>query len=263
MARLVFSRDDETMYLLDSNGNEVGSWDAANNASNSTGRPCEEGSNGPAPNGNWDIDWGVQTRSGDAYGGDDEEFIPVGDYGSDGCHPSDEAAERGIGIHGGRTGYEHETDGCIRMNDDDIDDLEGHFGTQAANGDAIDSISIMDESFDADTFDADDVDNECEEEETPEEEGEGTSYDQDGGGAPAGGGTPGGGGPSSGGGGPPGGGDAGGGGSPGGGGGGTAPAGGGGIPTDNGGPDDYPFSGGGDGDVHADAIPGTNNGGNQ
>lgn len=180
MARLVFSRDDETMYLLDGDGNEVDSWDAANNASNSTGRPCEEGSHAPAPNGNWNIDWGVQTRSGDAYGGDNEEFIPIGDYGSDGCHPSDEAAERGIGIHGGRTSYESTTWGCIRMNDDGIADLADHFDTQEANGDAIDSITIMDDSFDADTFDPDDVDNECEDEDPPE--GEGSSYDPDGGG---------------------------------------------------------------------------------
>lgn len=149
MANLVFSREDGTIYLLDEDGNVENSWDAGNNVSNPNGNPCEQGSNGPAPNGNWNIDWGVQPRSGDAYGGENEEFIPIGDYGEDGCHPSDAAAEREIGIHGGREDYESPTNGCIRMNDDDIDELEDYFNELESSGDPIDSITIQDEAFDA------------------------------------------------------------------------------------------------------------------
>jgi len=171
MAMLVFSREDEQIYLLDQNGNQLDSWDAGNNVSNPNGRPCEEGSNGQAPTGTWDIDWGVQTRSGAAYGGDNQEFIPVGNYGADGLNPSDEAAERGIGIHGGRTNYESTTHGCIRMNDDDMDSLEDYFQTQTNNNDPIESIAIIEDSFDSNNFDADDVDSECDDTDPPEEEG--------------------------------------------------------------------------------------------
>lgn len=174
MASLVFSRDDGSIYLLDGNGNQVDSWNAGNNVPKPEGAPCVKDSNGPAPNGNWPIDWGVLTRSGPAYGGDNEEFIPIGDYGSDGCTASDIAAEREIGIHGGRTNYESTTNGCIRMNDDDIGDLADHFDTQANGGDPIDNISITDDSFDADTFDSDDVDNECDDEDPPNGDGAGS-----------------------------------------------------------------------------------------
>jgi hypothetical protein len=145
MAELIFSRDDGMMYLLDGDGELVDSWDAGNNTTNPEGDPYTEDTHGPAPNGEWNIDWGVQERSGNAYGGDNQEFIPVGDYGKDGCTPSDPAAERGIGIHGGGNGPQSETWGCIRMHDKDIGDLADWMNQHAGN-DPVDKIAIQDES---------------------------------------------------------------------------------------------------------------------
>ena len=144
MAELVFSREDGTISLLDGDGNLVDSWDAANNTTKPNGDPCTVDSNGPAPNGEWPINGPiVDTGDSESYG---PHFIPVGDAG-DGDDRNDIARQRGIGIHGGRDGHEHVTYGCIRMENDDADELVDWM-REHADDDAVKSITIQDESFD-------------------------------------------------------------------------------------------------------------------
>jgi len=152
MAELVFSREDGTMYLVDGDGNVVDSWDAANNTTIPDGDPCTVGSNGPAPNGEWPIGRIADTGDSRRYG---PHFIQVGDSGESGTERNDIARQRGIGIHGGRegepdshgrTGHEHNTQGCIRMENDDLEELVDWMGDHA-DDDAVESITIQDESF--------------------------------------------------------------------------------------------------------------------
>jgi len=154
MANLVFSRENGTIYLLDGDGNVENSWDAANNTTIPDGDPCTVGSNGPAPNGEWPINGPiVDTGDSRSYG---PHFIPVGDAG-DGDDRNDIARQRGIGVHGGRegetdsqgrTGHEYNTRGCIRMENDDVDELVDWM-REHADDDPVDSITIQDEAFDA------------------------------------------------------------------------------------------------------------------
>lgn len=145
MANLVFSREDGTIYLLDEDGNVENSWDAANNTTIPDGDPCIEGSEGPAPNGEWPINRPVaDTGDSRCYG---PHFIFVGDAG-DGDDRNDIARQRGIGVHGGRTGHEHNTRGCIRMENDDVEELV-EWMREHADDDPVDSITIQDEAFDA------------------------------------------------------------------------------------------------------------------
>lgn len=142
------------MTLVDGDGNVVDSWDAANNTTNPNGDPCTQGSHGPAPNGEWPINGPVvDTGSSNSYG---PRFIPVGDAG-DGDDRNDTARQRGIGIHGGRngqtdsqgrTGHEYNTHGCIRMEDDDVEELADWMDDHA-DDDPMDSITIQDEAYDA------------------------------------------------------------------------------------------------------------------
>jgi len=144
MAELVFSREDGTISLLDGDGNLVDSWDAANNTTKPNGDPCTVGSEGPAPNGEWPIGRTSDEGNSPSYG---PHFIQVGDSGESGTERNDIARQRGIGIHGGRDGHEHDTEGCIRMENDDVDELVDWMG-EHADDDAVESITIQDESFD-------------------------------------------------------------------------------------------------------------------
>lgn len=150
---MIYSREDETLYLLDGEGNGVDSWPAANNTTNPYGDPYEIGSNGPAPNGEWPINGPiVETGDSESYGPD---FIPIGDAG-DGDDRNDIARQRGLGIHGGRegkkdgkgrTGYEYNTLGCIRMGNSDLKELVELMETYS-DDDPVDSIVILDGLFD-------------------------------------------------------------------------------------------------------------------
>ncbi len=106
---------------------------AGNNTTNPTGDPNRLGSNGPAPLGTFPVQDPVNTEGRQEYG---PYFFPVGDVGSNG-ERLDIARQRGIGIHGGRSGPESRTHGCIRVSDEtDITLYEIH------QADPITSITI-------------------------------------------------------------------------------------------------------------------------
>lgn len=174
MAKLIFSRENNRMYLLDNDGYLLTPWSAANNTTadgdpprQRNANPCEiqtgADSNtgcGPAPHGTWTImpefNWGSNlgveptpssrdasspahwpgfSGLGDAW--DDKNYrIRLGGYG-------DVINDRGIFIHDGGDDYEAETDGCIRMGTDDIRDLVEQMCEMRARGDRVDSITIM------------------------------------------------------------------------------------------------------------------------
>jgi lipoprotein-anchoring transpeptidase ErfK/SrfK len=125
-----FSRRDQQIVVARPDGVTL-VYPAANNTVNPSGNPNRVSSNGPAPNGTFPVQRAVPTGNSPSYG---PYFYPIGAVGPNG-EPRDIARQRGIGLHGGRTGYSYPTHGCIRMNNGDIINL--HNQTQNAPLQAI------------------------------------------------------------------------------------------------------------------------------
>jgi RHS repeat-associated protein len=126
----IFSRRDQQIVVVRPDGVTL-VYPAANNTVNPSGDPKHVGSNGPAPNGTFPVQRVVPTGNSPSYG---PYFYPIGAVGPNG-EPRDIARQRGIGLHGGRTGCSFPTHGCIRMNNGDIINL--HNQTQNAPLQAI------------------------------------------------------------------------------------------------------------------------------
>jgi hypothetical protein len=139
MASLIFSRSNNLITLIDKDGKTRAFWPAANNVTNPKADPYAVGKHSPAPNGTWYVDDPIQVPADDpthkSYG--DWKF-PVG-------RKDDIAGQRLIRIHGGRTGYQYQTEGCIRMNDGDIAKLVQWNNDHS--GDKIRSVRITDEEL--------------------------------------------------------------------------------------------------------------------
>jgi RHS repeat-associated protein len=115
----VFDRNNNTITITTNNG-QTFTYLAGNNTVNPTGNPNQVGSNGPAPNGTYPVQAPVTNPNpAAAYG---PIFYPIGQVGPNG-ERQDIARERGIGLHGGREGFDSPTHGCIRMNNQDITNL--------------------------------------------------------------------------------------------------------------------------------------------
>jgi hypothetical protein len=129
-----------TLQLKDSTGTVVFETAAGNNTVNPSGDPNQPGSNGPAPAGTFPVQPVITipadaTATRAAYG---PAFFPVGSCGTSascsGVQAGDIARQRGIGIHGGRTGPQYPTQGCIRVSNQAVQ--------QMASGFNITSITI-------------------------------------------------------------------------------------------------------------------------
>jgi len=115
----VFDRGNNTITVTTNNG-QTFTYPAGNNTVNPTGNPNQVGSNGPAPNGTYPVQPPViDPTPAAAYG---PVFYPIGQVGPNG-ERQDIARERGIGLHGGREGFYSPTHGCIRLNNQDITNL--------------------------------------------------------------------------------------------------------------------------------------------
>jgi hypothetical protein len=108
MSSLVFSRAQKRIKLLRSNGAEVGTWHAENNA--------QSGAQ-PWPNGQYAFSWHSP------HAGDDADSS----YGSHGNFIFEVPGREGMGVHSGRKnvadgrgnrGPAHVTDGCVRTTDE-------------------------------------------------------------------------------------------------------------------------------------------------
>lgn len=176
MARLIFSKKAMKITLINGEGKKIGSWPAGNKASKPWVDPHIVDGNGLAPNGDWPFRHRnvvvYEPKYHESYG---YYYYPIGD--------DDLPDERGIALHGGRAEeakkrdipqYEYPTDGCIRMNDADLEKLVKLIVKHRVTGDPVDRITIQEEAYHPDTYDPDSVEKTCQE---PEEPGDtGTSY---------------------------------------------------------------------------------------
>ena len=99
-----FCSETGKLKLYDSTGTLVYETTAGNNTVKPDGDPLEVGSNGPAPWGKWPVGAPISTGTSESYG---PFFLPIG-------APGDVARSRGIGLHGGRSGPQSRTEGCVR-----------------------------------------------------------------------------------------------------------------------------------------------------
>ena len=109
---LIFNRAADKLELYDSFGNWLASFNAANNATNPEGNPCEKESHAPAPNGTFVVRPPVKVDENDA-----DAIEQYGPYKFPIGTATDCAGKRGILIHAGRTGYAYPTWGCIRVDE--------------------------------------------------------------------------------------------------------------------------------------------------
>jgi RHS repeat-associated protein len=117
---LVADRNTGILTVYDESFNVIAQYAFGNNTTNPTGDPVTVGSNAPAPTGEWTVQDPINTIGRPEFG---PFFFPIGDI----CPPVDRcdiARKRGLGIHGGRSGPESPTQGCLRLFDQDIRDLE-------------------------------------------------------------------------------------------------------------------------------------------
>ena len=99
-----FCSETGKLKLYDSTGTLVYETTAGNNTVKPDGDPLKVGSNGPAPWGKWPVGAPISTGTSESYG---PFFFPIG-------APGDVARSRGIGLHGGRSGPQSKTEGCVR-----------------------------------------------------------------------------------------------------------------------------------------------------
>ena len=97
---------------------------AGNNTTNPAGDPFQVGSRGPAPSGTYPAQAPRYTGNNQSYG---PWFLPIGDCGTSpsciGPRTGDIARQRGIGVHGGRSGPQSRTEGCIRVGNRELETL--------------------------------------------------------------------------------------------------------------------------------------------
>jgi hypothetical protein len=132
----VFDSRSSTLYVHPGNRITEGppqTFPAGNNTTNPGGDPYTVGSSGPAPSGTFVVQDPVSTGNSVSYG---PYFFPIGAQGANG-ERLDIARQRGIGLHGGRTGPNSPTEGCIRVSNDTITDL-----VRIHQADPITSITI-------------------------------------------------------------------------------------------------------------------------
>jgi RHS repeat-associated protein len=124
LSTLTFDRASGTLTLFPGNtqgypdesgeGGQPVTFPAGNNTINPNGDPNTMNSNGPAPNGVYPIQQPVPTGNSPSYG---PYFFPIG-------APGSFIRRRGIGLHGGRRGPQSRTEGCIRVSNDTMRQLE-------------------------------------------------------------------------------------------------------------------------------------------
>lgn len=136
MARASFDRALGTITIYDDNGVRIESYNAGNRTINPTGDPYAVGSNAPAPCGTFPVQPPI-TVSREEQARFGPYFWPIGAVGPNG-ERIDIARQRGIGFHGGRSGPQSRTLGCIRASNADIIDVYNR--TQA---DRITEITIV------------------------------------------------------------------------------------------------------------------------
>ncbi len=116
--------------LTDTSGNVVGRYQAGNRTTNPTGDPNTVGSNGPAPEGTFPVQDPINTGTSESFG---PWYIPIGSCAAGAAAPctgtngGDVARRRGIGIHGGRSGPQSRTLGCLRMSNSDVSTMVNLF----------------------------------------------------------------------------------------------------------------------------------------
>jgi len=116
LSSLIANLVNDTLTLIDKDGNIVATYPAGNNTINPTGDPNKVGCNCPAPTGTFPVQKPINTAGHPEYG---PYFFPIGARGPLGQR-LDIARQRGIGIHGGRRGPQSKTLGCIRVSDDTV-----------------------------------------------------------------------------------------------------------------------------------------------
>lgn len=105
--------------MIGSNGSIIATYSSGNSTTNPKGDPYKVGSNGPAPKGIFPVQPPINTTGRPEYG---SAFFPVGAVGPNG-ERLDIARQRGIGVHSGRRSYQSKTQGCIRVDENTIQDL--------------------------------------------------------------------------------------------------------------------------------------------
>ena len=118
LSTAVVDRGNGTIAVTLNNGQTV-TYPAGNNTTNPSADPNTVGSNGPAPAGTWPVQSPINTSGDFRYG---PYFWPIGAVDAQG-NRADIARQRGIGLHGGRRSHQSRTQGCVRMDDADIQDL--------------------------------------------------------------------------------------------------------------------------------------------
>ena len=94
-------------------------YPVGNNTINPAGDPNTVGSNGPAPAGTFPVQSPIPTGNSVSYG---PFFFPIGTVNPAGS-PGDIARQRGIGLHGGRRSHSSRTEGCLRVDNGDLNEL--------------------------------------------------------------------------------------------------------------------------------------------
>lgn len=119
LSSIIADRASNTLSLWDSTGDFIGRFPVGNRTTNPQGNPNQVGSNGPAPSGTFPVQPPVTTGTSPAFG---SFFFPIGAVGPDGQR-LDIARQRGIGLHGGRSGPQSRTHGCLRVSDETLREL--------------------------------------------------------------------------------------------------------------------------------------------
>lgn len=120
LSRLHFNSAVGIVILFDRNERRAAEYPAGNRTTNPWGDPFSIDSNGPAPPGAYQLQTPIaEPHPSISYG---PYFIPIGEIGLFGSR-LDIARQRGIGIHGGRSGPGSRTEGCIRLSNDNIIDI--------------------------------------------------------------------------------------------------------------------------------------------
>ena len=118
LSTAVVDRAAETITVTYNDGTSA-TYPVGNNTTNPAGDPKVVGSNGPAPAGTVPVQAPINTGKSVSYG---PVFFPLGSVNPDGT-PADITRKRGIGLHGGRRSHKSRTEGCLRMDNEDIIDL--------------------------------------------------------------------------------------------------------------------------------------------
>lgn len=175
LSSLLFDRSEERLRLFSSSGYLLGEYHAANNVVRPRADPLRVGGRGPFPNGTYSIGvpefYSAEYRDRVVALFEEEPFEPrlhkvngtswrnrpkVGDYhpsfgririraGVRGIDKADRVVSgRGLFLHGGRNNYRKKTQGCIRIDDTDVELLSLDFINAARWGDPVETITVQD-----------------------------------------------------------------------------------------------------------------------